>query len=118
MFPSECKVIFHPLPPFGWSFSPIIAIETLAQFLVQQHPGQVILIQYLDDLLLISVDRAVLAEDAAALAADLRTAGWKVSPKSDLKPRLQSHGWGRSSGEIHFLCPRPQVPGPSGERVD
>ena len=40
--------------PFGWAHSPIIAIENLARFLILAHPGQVILIQYLDDVMLVS----------------------------------------------------------------
>ena len=40
--------------PFGWAHSPIIASENLAHFLILAHPGQVIQIQYLDDVLLVS----------------------------------------------------------------
>ena len=76
-----------PSLPFGWAFSPILAIETLSRSLVLQFPGTIILIQYLDDVLLISTNPRCLRLEANQLAEDLSTAGWKVSPKSDLEPK-------------------------------
>ena len=45
------------------------------------------MIQYLDDVLLISTDRELLAVEARGLASDPVTAGWKVSPKSHIDPK-------------------------------
>ena len=77
---------FVPCPPFGWSHSPVIAIANLARFLVLAHPGQVILIRYLDYIVLVSTDRHVLAWDTDKLVWDLIQAGWKVSPTSVTVP--------------------------------
>ena len=66
---------YVPSLPFGWAFSPIIAIETPARYLSLQHPGQVILIQYLDDVLSASVSPEVLRTDTAAVARDLVQGG-------------------------------------------
>ena len=76
-----------PSLPFGWAFSPILAIETLSRSLVLQYPGTIILTQYLDDVLLISTNPLCLRLEANQLATDLSKAGWKVSPKSDLEPK-------------------------------
>ena len=46
--------------PFGWAHNPIIVIENLARFLILAHRGQVVLMQYLDDVLLVSTDANVL----------------------------------------------------------
>ena len=76
---------YVPSLPFGWAFSPIIAIETLARYLSLQHPGQVTLIQYLDDVLLASVSQRCCGV-TLRLARDLVQGGWVVSPKSALEP--------------------------------
>ena len=81
------KSYFIPSLPFGWSFSPIIAIETISRNLLLTFPGEVILIQYLVDVLLVSVDPLVLGLEAQGLAADLKAAGWKVIPKAHLEPK-------------------------------
>ena len=62
---------FVPSLPFGWAFSPIVAIGTLARYLSLKHPDQVILIQYLDDVLLPSVSIDILRHDTAEVARDL-----------------------------------------------
>ena len=43
--------------PFGWAHSLVLANLSL------QHPGQVILVQYLDDILVVSHDRQLLAHN-------------------------------------------------------
>ena len=72
---------FVPCLRFGWSYSPVIAIENLARYPMLAHPGQVIIIQYLDDILLVSTERKVLEWDTSQLVTDLIQAGWIVSPK-------------------------------------
>ena len=74
--------------PFGWSYSPIIAIENLARFLVLAHPWQVIFIQHLDDILLVFTDKPVLVWDTDHLVRDLVQAGWMVSPNSVTVPTM------------------------------
>ena len=51
---------FVPCLPFGWSYNLVMAIENLARFLMLAHPGQVIIIQHLDDNPLVSTEGQVL----------------------------------------------------------
>ena len=103
---------YIPSLPFAWSFSPIIAIETLARHLVLRHPRQVILIQYLDDVLLISTDRELLASQARGLASDLVSMGGKVSPKSDIVPKSSITWLGKIiSGSDYSMAQAPRLPG-------
>ena len=62
--------------PFGWAHSLIIAIEYLTRFLILAHLGQVILIQYLDDVLLVSTDATLLRWDTQRLVKDLVEGVW------------------------------------------
>ena len=91
-----------PSLPFGWAFSPILAIETLSRSLVLQFPGTIILIQYLDDVLLISTNPLCLSLEANQLATDLSKAGWKVSPKSDLEPKTSVTWLGKTIDGANF----------------
>ena len=80
--------VFFSVPslPFAWSYGPVIALENLARLLAVAHQGQVILLQYLDDILLLSTDRHTLEWDTGKLVSDLVSAGWVVSPKSVTVP--------------------------------
>ena len=75
-----------PSLPFGWAASPNIAIAVLAAYLTLHFPGDTILIQYVDDILLVSADPQRLYLETAMLADDLHEAGWIVSPKSQVIP--------------------------------
>ena len=46
-----------PSLPFGWTHSPAIAVAVLAQYLAVTFPGEVIIIQYVDDILLVAANR-------------------------------------------------------------
>ena len=95
--------VVHSLP-FWWAHSPIIAIENLARFLILTHPGQVILIQYLDDVLLLSTDANVLRWDTKQLVPDLVEGGWVVSPKSVVEPSTSITWMGKSiNGESYEI---------------
>ena len=75
-----------PSLPFGWSASPSMAVEVLAAYLTLHFPGEVILIQYVDDVLLISADQERLRLETRLLTDELRTAGWVISAKSQVEP--------------------------------
>ena len=53
-------------------------------YFTPQHLGKVIRIQYLEDALIVSVDKRGFSSDRSTLASKLALAGWKVSPKSEL----------------------------------
>ena len=75
-----------PSLPFGWVASPNMAIEVLAAYLTLHFPGDTILIQYVDDILLVSADPHRLHLETTMLGEDLHEAGWIVSPKSQVIP--------------------------------
>ena len=75
-----------PSLPFGWEASPNMAIEVLTAYLSLHFPDDTILIQYVDDILLVSADQQRFYPETAMLANDLHEAGWIVSPKSQVIP--------------------------------
>ena len=84
-----------PSLPFGWTHSPTIAVAVLAQYLAVTFPGDIIIIQYVDDILLVAADRTALARCTHALARDLECQGWRVSPKSQLDPSMEVSWMGK-----------------------
>ena len=70
--------------------------ENLAQFLILYHPGQVIVVQCLDDVFLVSVDRGVWERDTSALVTNLRIVGWVVCPKSVIVPSSEITWMGKN----------------------
>ena len=60
-----------PSLPFGWTASPGMAVEVLAAYLTLQFPGEVILIQYVDDILLVLADASCLRTETAVLVDKL-----------------------------------------------
>ena len=78
-----------PSLPFGWTHSPAIAVAVLAQYLAVTFPGEIIIIQYVDDILLVAANRTTLAHRTNALAHDLEHQGWRVSPKSEMTPSME-----------------------------
>ena len=90
--------------PFGWAHSPVITIENVARFLILAHPSQVILIQYLDDVVLVSTDSNVLRWDTRQLVEDLVEEGWVVSPKSVVEPSTSITWMGKTiKGESYEI---------------
>ena len=75
-----------PSLPFGWTASPSMAVEVLAAYLTLHFPGEVILIQHVDDVLLFSADRERLRLETSLLTDELRAAGWIISAKSQVEP--------------------------------
>ena len=91
--------------PFGWTHSPALAQELLGMYLYVQHPGAVVLTQYLDDVLASSALRDTLKSDSEALAAALERRGWVVSPKSELNPSTDIQWMGkRLCGATDTIC--------------
>ena len=84
-----------PSLPFGWTHSPAIAVVVLAQYLAVTFPGDIIIIQYVDDTLLLTAQRTTLAHCTNALAHDLEHQGWRVSPKSKMTPSLEVSWMGK-----------------------
>ena len=84
-----------PSLPFGWTHSPAIAVAVLAQYLAVTFPGEVIIIQYVDDILLVAANRTALAQCTDALARDLEHQGWRVSPKSQMTPSAEVSWMGK-----------------------
>ena len=84
-----------PILPFGWAASPNMAIEVLAAYHTLHFPGDTILIQYVDDILLVSADPHRLYLETTMLAEDLHEAGWIVSPKSQVIPATNASWMGK-----------------------
>ena len=55
-------------------------------FLSVEHPNEVVIIHYLDDVLAFSTDGHILQHDTLDPAQRLEQSGWIVSPKSELAP--------------------------------
>ena len=64
-----------PSLPFGWTTSPGMAVEVLAAYLTLHSPGEVILIQYVDDILPVSADVDRLQAETTMLVAKMRLVG-------------------------------------------
>ena len=73
-----------PNLPFDWPASPSMAVEVLAAYLPLHFPGD--LIQYVDDVLLVSADPQRLRLETSLLTDELRAAGWVISSKSQVEP--------------------------------
>ena len=81
--------------PFGWTHTPAIAVAVLARYLAVTFPGEIIIIQYVDDILLVAANRTALAQCTNAFARDLEHQGWRVSPKSQMTPSVQVSWMGK-----------------------
>ena len=86
-FRFQVRGVTYAIPslPFGWTASPSMAVEVLVAYLVLHFPGEVILIQYVDDVLLISADQEHLRLETSLLTDELRAAGWIISAKSQVE---------------------------------
>ena len=82
-------------------------LETLARYLSQKHPGPVILIRYLDDVLPASISHDVLEYNTTELAREMQEGGWIVAPKSVFKPFTRVTWLGKRIDGCTFSCRRP-----------
>ena len=64
-----------PRLPFEWAHSPALAQELLGMYLSVEHQGEVVIIQYLDDVLAFSTQRLLLQHDTHQLAARMEQEG-------------------------------------------
>ena len=71
-----------PSLPFGWTHSPSIAVAVLSMYLQNIFPNEVILIQFVDDVLICGQNRHQVEEATNHIVTQLHAAGWLVSPKS------------------------------------
>ena len=104
--------ITYSLPslPFGWKCSPAITQCLLGSYLAVFHHSKVITIQYLDDILLFSLDPTLLRQFTNNIVSQLSSQGWIFSNKSIKRPPQHPfNGWGRPSTEASGLS-RPMAP--------
>ena len=91
--------------PFGWSRSPALAQELLGCYLATLHPTQVVVIQYLDDILLFCASQAKLETETQRLVSILEPAGWVISPKSQTRPAASIQWVGKEiDGHQHTIA--------------
>ena len=96
LLPREHSTTFHfrvcgvtyaiPSLPFGWTASPSMAVEVLAAYLTLHFPREVILIQYVEDILLLSAEPERLRLERGLVTDELRAAGWVISTRSQVEP--------------------------------
>ena len=91
--------------PFGWSRSPALAQELLGCYLATLHPTQVVVIQYLDDILLFCASQTMLETETQRLVSILEPAGWVISPKSQTRPAASIQWVGKEiDGHQHTIA--------------
>ena len=78
--------------PFGWHQAPGLVQHLIAAVLSELPDTQVVIVQYLDDILFVGRDRQVTTRVARDTAAHLARKGFLVSPKSVLDA-TQSLTW-------------------------
>ena len=83
--------------PFGWHQALGLVQHLIAAVLCELPDTQVIIVQYLDDILFVGRGRQVTTRVARDTAAHLARKGFIVSPKQCLMPRSPSRGWGSRS---------------------
>ena len=81
------RVFSIPSLPFGWTHSPPIAQKLLALTLAKRHPGEVIVIQYVDDILIMGPSQEGVDRATRDIVQLLESEGWLVSPKSVTTPQ-------------------------------
>ena len=86
-----------------------MAVEVLVAYLTLNFPGEVILIQYVDDVLLASADASRLHAKTTMLMAKMRTARWIISAKSQVEPTTQLTWTGKHlNGQRYTLMHLPE----------
>ena len=81
------KVFSFPGLPFGWKASPAIAQKLLAMYIQHLYPGETIVVQYMDDILVVGPIKQHVQEQTDHLVRQFHANKWIVSPKSDLEPK-------------------------------
>ena len=81
------KVFSFPGLPFGWNASPAIAQQLLALYIQQLYPGETVVIQYMDDILVVGPDKQHVQHQTDHLIHQFQTHRWVVSAKSDVDPK-------------------------------
>lgn len=104
-----CGEVFAiPSLAFGWSHSPVLAQMILGMYLANVNPGTVVIIQYVDDILLVSMSRDVLERTTISTVATLEDAGWIMSPKSVVEPSCSVVWMGKDiEGSLLTIANRP-----------
>ena len=78
--------------PFGWKYFPVLCQRLLPFFIKDLKAGQTFILHYLDDFMVLSFDKALVAEVTASLVKLLVDKGFLISPKSVLAP-VRSLAW-------------------------
>ena len=81
------KVFSFPGLPFGWKASPAIAQKLLAMYIQHLYPGETVVVQYMDDILVVGPIKQHVQEQTDHLVRQFHTNKWIVSPKSDPEPK-------------------------------
>ena len=81
------KVFSFPGLPFGWKASPAIAQKLLAMYIQHLYPGETVVVQYMDDILVVDPIKQHVQEQTDHLVRQFHANKWIVSPKSDLEPK-------------------------------
>ena len=82
--------------PFGWKYSPILCQRILQFFLSDLKPGQILILHYLDDFMVLGVDRGQVQLVTVSVVEMLEDKGFLVSPKSKLEPTQELTWLGKS----------------------
>jgi hypothetical protein len=102
------RVFELPSLPFGWTHSPPIAQKLLAITLAKKFPGQVVVVQYVDDILIIGFNKAKVAEATQHIIAIMIADGWLVSPKSEVEPKSRITWMGKQvDTDLRQVAPTP-----------
>ena len=80
------RVYSFPSLPFGWNSSPALAQQMLAMYVVEAFTGQVAVVPYMDDILIMGVEKWTVGEQASSLVLVMVAAGWIINPKSVVEP--------------------------------
>jgi hypothetical protein len=86
------KVFALPSLPFGWTHSPVMAQRLLGETLAKMYPNDVIIIQYVDDILVFGLGKDRVGDATQLLIRLMEEDNWVVSPKSVTEP-TQKMSW-------------------------
>ena len=87
--------------PFGWKYSPVLCQRVLQFFIKDLKIGQVVVLHYLDDFMVLGKDFAKVSEVTDALVATLIDKGFLISPKSTLIPTQDLAWLGKQFDLLH-----------------
>ena len=80
------QVFSFPGLPFGWRASPVIAQKLLAMYIQRLYPGETIVVQYMDDILVLGPQLHRVRAQTQHLVQTFTQHNWVVSAKSELEP--------------------------------